>query len=132
MVVVDDTRVSTEVAVDASVEEKIKVSMVVLVSSTVVVGAVAVGVITVDVVGVTPRQLQAWERREAGWCSRFLLTREEHVAVAARFFFSVGSGFTKVLDVVTVVEVSVVRVVKSSVVVVSVVVVVVVVGKSPQ
>ena len=130
MVVVDDTRVSTEVAVDTSVEVKMRVSMVVLVASTVVAGAVAVGIVTVDVVGVTPRQLQAWERREAGWCSRFSLTREEQVAAAVRFFFSDCGGFTKVLDVVTEIEVSVVRVVMNSVVVVSVVVVVDVVDVS--
>ena len=52
MVVVDDTRVSTEVAVDTSVEEKMRVSMVVLVTSTVAVGAVAVGIVAVDVFGV--------------------------------------------------------------------------------
>jgi len=131
VVVVDDTRVSTDVAVDTSVEEKIRVSMVVLVASTVAVDAVAVGIVTIDVVGVTPRQLQARERREAGWCSRFPLTMEAQVAVAVRFFFfSVCGGFTKVLEVVTEVRVSVVRVVESSVVVVSVVVVVDVVDVS--
>ena len=62
----EDTRVSTEVAVDTCVEEKMRVLMVVLVASTVVLGAVAVRIVTVDVVGVRPRQLQAWERREAG------------------------------------------------------------------
>jgi hypothetical protein len=130
VVVVDDTRVSTEVAVDTSVEEKIEVSMVVVVTSTVVVGAVAVGMVAVNVVGVTPRQLQAWERREAGWCSRFSLTREAQLAVAERFFFSADGGFTKVLDVVSEVKVSVVRVVVNSVVVVWVVVVVYVVDAS--
>ena len=128
MVVVEDTRVSTEVAVDIFVEEKMRVSMVVLVASTLVVGAVAVGIVTVDVVGVRPRQLQARERREAGWCSRFSLTREEQAAVAVRFFFSECGGFTKVLDVVAEVEVEMVRVFVNSVVVVSVVLVVEVVN----
>ena len=129
MVVVDDTRVLTEVAVKTLVDEKMSVSMVTLVASTVVVGAVAVGIVIVDVVGVTLRQLQARERREAGWrCSSCLLTMEGQVALALRFFFlfccCVSGGFTNVLVLVTKVEVSVVRVVVSSVVVVSIVVVV--------
>lgn len=88
MAVVDDTRVSTEVVVDTFVVEKMRVSMVVLVTSTVALGAVAVRIVTVDVVGVTPRQLQARDRREAGWCSRRLLTMEEQVVVAVCFLFS--------------------------------------------
>jgi len=130
VVVVDDTRVLTEVAVKTLVDEKMSVSMVTLVASTVVVGAVAVGIVIVDVVGVTLRQLQARERREAGWrCSSCLLTMEGQVALALRFFFflfccCVSGGFTNVLVLVTKVEVSVVRVVVSSVVVVSIVVVV--------
>ena len=57
------------------VSETTWVMMLVVVSVTVDTGAVLGPRVTVEVVGSMPRQLQARERREAGWWARFLLAR---------------------------------------------------------
>jgi hypothetical protein len=121
--VVVDVEVSTEVAVETSVEEKMRVDTVVLVMKTVEAGAVVAETVTVDVVGVTPRQLQARERRDAGWWRRCSVTREEQVATPRFFSVMAGKGAV-VVEVTSVVVNERVRVVDVSVVVVSSVVVV--------
>jgi hypothetical protein len=122
--VVAEMEVSTEVAVDVSVEEKMRVDRVVLVTKMVEAGSVVAEMVTVDVDGVTPRQLQARERRDAGWWMRFSLTREEQVACKPRFFSVMAGKGRIVVEVTSVVVNEVLQVVDVSAVVVSSVVVV--------